>query len=344
MFTPERGIRLRISGRSDTGQVRNNNEDNIHLWNHDEHIALGIVADGMGGAVAGEEASRIVIETILDTLLNAEAVPPYSYNKITEPELANHFKETIRDANINIIEASVTNPELKGMGTTVTIAMVRNTYIVIGHVGDSRAYIIRSANNSIEQVTIDHSFVQALVDAGHITKEEAEDHPMGNVLYRALGQTREVEVDVYFEQLSVNDRIVLCSDGLTLHLRAPEIAEIILGYEDPDDACEALVARANERGGRDNISVVVIKAERSHILTEDSQVNALHGDEDSAQYPVPRESSNLGATEVPAIQHRETQETPQVSSDTDEYDTELDGDSSPPYSPGEGRDNFTPER
>jgi len=350
MFTPERGVRLRIGGRSDTGQVRDNNEDNIHLWHYEEHIALGIVADGMGGAVAGEEASRIVIETIQDTLLNAEIIEPNAYNSITEPELAGHLKSTIRSANINIINQAIANPELKGMGTTVTLAMVRNNYIVIGHVGDSRAYIVRGTNGQIEQITVDHSFVQALVDAGHITAEEAEDHAMGNVLYRALGQTRDVEVDVYFEQLSTNDRILLCSDGLTLHVKAPEIAEIVLSYEDPDAACAALVETANSRGGRDNVSVVIIKAEQGNFVNDDSQVHALHGDEDSAEYPVPRESANMGASEVPAIHHRDTQETPHTPQDDQhEHDSQqdlssADGDSTPPYSPGEGRDNFTPDR
>lgn len=269
MFNPGRGIRLRSSGRSDTGQMRDNNEDSIHLWSHGEHIVLAIVADGMGGAVAGEEASRIAVESIEAGLTNG-MMHPDGYYHMDEDTLIKQLKQSVRNANNNIIDQAQKRPELKGMGTTVTLAFVRNTHAIIGHVGDSRAYLVDGSDGHIMQVTSDHSFVQALVNAGHITEEEAEEHPMRNVLYRALGQSRDIEVDVYYEQLHVNDRMVLCSDGLTLHVKPQEIAQIALAQDDPDKIAESLIALANKRGGRDNVSVLVIKVEQdeTHLLDE----------------------------------------------------------------------------
>ncbi len=284
MFKPGRGIRLRSSGRSDTGQMRDNNEDSIHLWSHGEHIVLAVVADGMGGAVAGEEASRIAVESIEKGLING-AINPDTYHHMDEDTLVKQLKISVRNANNNIIDQAQKRPELKGMGTTVTLAFIRNTYAIIGHVGDSRAYLVDGGDGHIMQVTSDHSFVQALVNAGHITEEEAEEHPMRNVLYRALGQSRDIEVDIYYEQLHVNDRLVLCSDGLTLHVKPQEIAQIALGQDDPDKIAESLIALANKRGGRDNVSVLVIKVEQdeTHLLNEFDDVDV---DFDTAAFSV----------------------------------------------------------
>lgn len=284
MYKLGRGIRLRSSGRSDTGQMRDNNEDSIHLWSHGEHIVLAIVADGMGGAVAGEEASRIAIESIGAGLTNG-VINPDLYYDMDEETLVNQLKLCVHTANNNIIDQAQKRPELKGMGTTVTLAFIRNTYAIIGHVGDSRAYLVDGSDGHIMQVTSDHSFVQALVNAGHITEEEAEYHPMRNVLYRALGQSRDIEVDVYYEQLHINDRLVLCSDGLTLHVKPQEIAQIALAHSDPDKIADALIALANKRGGRDNVSVLVIKVEQDEtsLLNEfdDAQDNL-----DTAPFPI----------------------------------------------------------
>ncbi len=258
MYHPGHGIRLRGSGHTHTGQVRDNNEDSIHLWTPQEHIVLAVVADGMGGAVAGEEASRIVIETIQAGLTQAIERPPEDYNTMSERDLVHALTHTIQQANSNIFQQATESPELKGMGTTVTLAIVRNTHIVVGHVGDSRAYLVNGNTGEISQITNDHSFVQALIDGGHITPEEAENHPMGNVLYRALGQAQDVEVDIYYETLQNKDRLILCSDGLTTHVKAREIAELALQYDDPDVISQKLIELANSRGGRDNVSVIVV--------------------------------------------------------------------------------------
>jgi PPM family protein phosphatase len=265
MMDPARGIRLRSSARTNTGKVRDNNEDNIHLWTSDQ-TALAIVADGMGGAAAGEEASRIAVEMIQEGLIDATTGGKAELLvEEDDDSLTDRMKLAIRSANMSIVQKADRHPEFKGMGTTVTMALVRNTHAVIGHVGDSRAYLIDGQDGHIIQVTSDHSFVQALVSAGHISEEEAEDHPMKNVLYRALGQARDVEVDIYYERLHPNDRLVLCSDGLTLHVRPEEIAQVVLAADNPEEASQKLIELANVRGGRDNVSVIVIKVERAPI-------------------------------------------------------------------------------
>jgi protein phosphatase len=260
MSSPEHGIRLRSNARTNTGRIRENNEDNVLLWARD-HFVLGIVADGMGGAAAGEEASRIAVETIYKKLveLNIERETD-NVDGLLE-ELAGSLPKIIQDANDRIVQYAVQYPELKGMGTTVTLVIIRDDHAVIGHVGDSRAYLIDGHNDKISQITSDHSFVEAMVAAGHITREEAVDHPMRNVLYRALGQTTELDVDVYHTYLRPGDRLLLCSDGLTLHVHPDEIAQLVLSDPRPEVTTQKLVELANERGGRDNVSVVVINVE-----------------------------------------------------------------------------------
>lgn len=273
MHHPEQLIRLRSSACTHTGRVRENNEDSIHIWAQNDHIVVATVADGMGGAVAGEEASRIVVEAINDGLVSIDENYPNAYEDLEDDDVISRLKSAIRSGNSNIINYAIKHPELKGMGTTVTMAFMRGTQAIIGHVGDSRAYLVDGADGHVMQITADHSFVQALVAAGHITEEQAEDHPMRNVLYRALGQTHDIEVDIYYERMRPYDRLVLCSDGLTLHVKPHEIGQITVDYDDPEKATQQLVDLANHRGGKDNVSVIVIKAEMvdEADLTEDDR-------------------------------------------------------------------------
>jgi protein phosphatase len=262
MQQPTRRIRLRSSARSDRGRERKNNEDSVHLWKTDGY-ALAVVADGMGGAVAGEEASRIAVETIQDELNSGRYRSPDDYKDVETDDLAQRLSAAVRKANHNILQKALRAPELRGMGTTLTLAFARQTDVVFAHVGDSRAYIVNQEvnqeNDAIRQITADHSFVQALVDAGHIRPDEADGHPMGSVLYRALGQTEDVEVDVTQDvRLHIGDRLVLCSDGLTLHVTPAEIAEKAMQFDDPHRISKALLDLALSRGGKDNISVIVI--------------------------------------------------------------------------------------
>jgi PPM family protein phosphatase len=244
-------IRLRGSAITNVGKVRTHNEDNVHLWSSDS-LLLAIVADGMGGAAAGEEASRIAVETI-STKLGVDH--PNTTADIDIPvEL---LRSAVEEANLSIIHEAVQHPSNRGMGTTVTMAFVKDNQAYFAHVGDSRAYRV-SAEGNIQQITSDHSFVQALVEAKHITQEQAETHPMRNVLYRALGQTKDLDVDTYDAQLNVGDRLVLCSDGLTGHVRSPEIAQVASASDNPNIISQKLIEMANKRGGEDNISVITI--------------------------------------------------------------------------------------
>lgn len=291
MSGPGRSIRLRSSARSDRGRVRQNNEDSVHLWAEDQYV-LAVVADGMGGAVAGEEASRIAVETVQESMASDAYRKPTDYQNVNDGELASRLHSAVQRANRNIMERQVDMPELKGMGTTLTLAFARNDDVVLVHVGDSRAYIVDGSDGTIRQVTNDHSFVQALIDAGHITQDEADDHPMKNVLYRALGQTPDVEIDVYRDvRLHVGDRMVLCSDGLTLHVQPEEIANIAMKFDDPNVISDELVNLANARGGKDNVSVIVVTVEEDRteaIQSSDSEtsdvVNARP--DDAITYPV----------------------------------------------------------
>jgi serine/threonine protein phosphatase PrpC len=260
MSSPEHSIRLRSNARTNTGRIRENNEDNVLLWARD-HFVLGIVADGMGGAAAGEEASRIAVETIYKKLVELNIERETSDVDGLLEELAQHLPKIIQDANDRIVQYSVQYPELKGMGTTVTLVIIHDDHALIGHVGDSRAYLVDGHKHTISQITSDHSFVEAMVTAGHITREEAVDHPMRNVLYRALGQASDLDVDIYHSYLRPGDRVVLCTDGLTLHVGPEEIAQIVQSDSRPEVTTQKLVELANERGGRDNVSVVVINVE-----------------------------------------------------------------------------------
>ncbi|MCA0456790.1 MAG: Stp1/IreP family PP2C-type Ser/Thr phosphatase [Chloroflexi bacterium] len=251
MQKPEHGIRLRSSARTSTGQVRQNNEDNIHLWAGDGFV-LAIIADGMGGAAAGEEASRIAVETIK---------AGFKPSDTDDTPITEQLQEAIHSANLNIVHKATHSPEMRGMGTTLTLAFVRGTYATFAHVGDSRAYLVEPDDETITQITIDHSYVQALVMAGHITPEQAETHSMGNVLYRALGQNEDVDVDIYYKRLHIGDRLILCSDGLTRHIKANELAKMAFADPNPDVVSQKMIDLANQRGGEDNISVIVIAVE-----------------------------------------------------------------------------------
>jgi len=246
---------LRGAVNTSTGQVRENNEDNLFLWAKDEYL-LAVVADGMGGAAAGEEASRLAVEAVEHGIITQTGL-----DQSTDETVSDHMRAAIRAANLTIVQRAAANPELRGMGTTMTLAFVRATHVIVAHVGDSRAYHVQAASQHIRQITSDHSFVEALVEAGHLTKEQAEEHPMRNVLYRALGQADDIDIDVYEARMHNGDRLVLCSDGLTRHVKPDEIMTITLHHPEPEAAAQALIDRANALGGEDNISVVVIALE-----------------------------------------------------------------------------------
>jgi len=210
-------------------------------------VPLFVVADGMGGAQAGEVASHIAVETFADGL-GSDGAPP-------EERLA----ERVRAANAQIYEQSQTNAEQAGMGSTLTAVYVGPEEIAIAHVGDSRAYLLR--DGELMRLTDDHSLVDELVRQGRLTPEEAEDHPQRSIITRALGPEPEVEVDTRTHRGRDGDVYLVCSDGLTSMIHEAQVAEILIAEPDLRAAGAALIAAANAAGGRDNITVLLFRLE-----------------------------------------------------------------------------------
>jgi protein phosphatase len=226
---------------TDTGRQRRANEDSMLA-----RSPLFVVADGMGGAQAGEVASRLAVESFRDGLHDTTDV---------EGSLAQYA----RAANVSIHERSQANAEHAGMGTTLTAVYVGAEEVAIAHVGDSRAYCLR--DGELLRLTDDHSLVDELIRQGKLTPEEAVEHPQRSVITRALGPEPEVEIDTRSYRARDGDVYLLCSDGLTTMVPDTSLAEILLAYPRLRDAGEALIAAANEAGGRDNITVVLLRVE-----------------------------------------------------------------------------------
>jgi serine/threonine protein phosphatase PrpC len=255
------GIAIQSSFATSVGMVRGNNEDSVELWGFDDFV-LALVADGMGGAAGGEEASRLAVEAIHENFV--EALPETDvWEKTPENEITDKLRESLMVANQSVLDKASQDHLLHGMGTTATMVLIQGKRAIFAHVGDSRAYLVDSNTNEISQITSDHSFVEALVISGHLTREQAEVHPMKNVLYRALGQKpdSELEIDIYTHDLNIGDRLVLCSDGLSRHLPDNDIARITLASDEAAEVAQNLIDLANERGGEDNVSAIVLFVE-----------------------------------------------------------------------------------
>ena len=237
---------------TDVGRKRRHNEDFVDCFEpaDPEELArsgrLYIVADGVGGAADGEVASEYAAKKVL-----------HEYYRSTEPDLGRRLKAVIRAANADIFEHVQRRPELGRMGTTIVAAAVRDDELVVANVGDSRAYLIR--NGDIHQITRDHSLVAKLVDEGSITPEEAERHPRRNVLLRSIGADPDTYPDTFEGRLQPGDQVVLCSDGLTRYVSDDEILDVAT-HTRADRAVKRFVEMANARGGKDNISVMLIRA------------------------------------------------------------------------------------
>jgi protein phosphatase len=225
------------SGATDTGRKRRRNEDAYVVA-----PPLFAVADGMGGAQAGEIASKLAATVLEDT----------DSGSLSGPE---RVASLIQEANRRVHERSSTDPSTSGMGTTMTVALVETDGVVIGHVGDSRAYLVR--DGGIEQITEDHSLVNELVKTGRLSSDEADTHPQRSVITRAVGTDPDVDVDSFIVDARAGDVFLLCSDGLTDMVTDDEILAAV--KEDRDDlkrVTKALVSAANRGGGEDNITVV----------------------------------------------------------------------------------------
>jgi len=244
-------ICMEIGVKTSKGKIREINQDSYYI-STDENCPLFIIADGMGGHKAGEVASKLAVEIISSSFENQ-----IKNIEMDDNSIINAIKNSIWRANDEIYRKSIENEEYSGMGTTVTMAYETNGNIFIGHVGDSRAYLLR--DNTLYQITKDHSLVEELVKNGTITREEARFHPQKNIITRAVGTNKEVEIDLIVKERTKGDILLLCTDGLTNMLNDEEIKELLIINDDMQKACELLVQLSNEKGGLDNISVVAIK-------------------------------------------------------------------------------------
>ncbi len=244
-------------GLTDVGRKRKHNEDAYAL---DVNEGLFIVADGMGGHAAGEVAAKITVETIGEfiaaTRQKEEATWPFRYDHQLEFN-SNRLAIAIEKANERVMAAVAAQPWLKGMGTTVVAGLLNEKTLSLAHVGDSRAYLYR--DGTLTRLTDDHSWVHEQVEAGILTEEEAKSHPLKNVVTRALGGGPSVSPDLQELSFRPGDEFIFCSDGLTTMLSDEDIHDTAEKEREPQSLCRRLVDSANERGGVDNITVVVVR-------------------------------------------------------------------------------------
>lgn len=250
-------MKVQSCGITDIGRKRQKNEDS-YLVN--DHIHLYVVADGMGGHVGGEFASKIAVSTVEEIIKGLDKAEAYKASYLySEPAQDNPQQETLRDAiskaGSKICQKAIEEPELKGMGTTATVLLLDNYTAHLAHVGDSRAYLVREGQ--IKQITEDHSLVNEQVKSGLITEAEAKTHQLKNIITRSVGVQEEVEVDTVLVAAKAGDTFVLCSDGLSNMTEDQEICEIV-AKNDPETAARTLVDLANQRGGDDNITLILV--------------------------------------------------------------------------------------
>jgi protein phosphatase len=253
-------MRTICEARSDVGRKRKGNEDALSL---NREQGLFVVADGMGGHAAGEVASRVAVDAIEEFVTvtggNDEITWPYGLDDSISYD-GNRLKTAIRHANHRVIETMRQSSEYEGMATTVAAVLVDGDMAHLAHVGDSRIYLWSQAE--LRQLTIDHSWVNEQIQNGIISPEQARSHPLRNVVTRALGGRSELVVDVQSRRVRPGEILLLCSDGLTTMVPDVEIARILAAADgDIARAAQGLVDEANERGGEDNITVLLLRFE-----------------------------------------------------------------------------------
>ena len=239
-------------GMTDVGRCRKVNQDEMLV---DSHRGLFAVADGMGGHAAGEVASQLAIEALAQTM--AEKLAELGHADLEQA--GKYLELAFHEGNRKICESVLKRDDWRGMGTTIVAMLTNGDRAIIAHVGDSRAYVLRGA--ALSRLTSDHSWVNEQVKLGLLSDEEAQRHPMRNIVTRALGNRNDLEVDVVTEPMRPGDVFLLCSDGLNSMLEDEEIRSLLERHQDtPEAACRALVETANDRGGEDNITVIVMRA------------------------------------------------------------------------------------
>ena len=279
-------LKLNAAGLTDVGREREHNEDSIYYLvtrnAHGESLGLFLVADGVGGQLAGELASQWAMSAVRDALrdlfsppdefqtapLDDQRTPLFKAMKRNTAERAERSESlrervlsAVQTGNLSVFGLTRQRPEEAGnAGTTLTMALVHGYAAVVANVGDSRTYLLR--NSHIRQITNDHSLIAGLIESGNVKPEEAFTHPARNVIVRSLGRDPDVEIDVFEEQLRSGDTLLLCSDGLWEMVHDAEtIATIVRNAPTPMEACRGLIDAANQGGGTDNISVIVVRVE-----------------------------------------------------------------------------------
>jgi PPM family protein phosphatase len=247
---------VKAYGLTHVGRQRQHNEDSFLVA---DEAKLYLVADGMGGHAAGEIASRIAVDSISEFILHTkedDGTWPHAYDEHYR-RTTNRLMAAVRMANTRVLEAMRKDARLRGMGTTVVACMADGKTMSFAHVGDSRAYLIR--DKQLSRITNDHSWVFEQVQAGMLTEAEAEKHPLRNVITRALGGALQVTPDASEVEIQSGDVYLLCSDGLTGMVPEDDILRIVSENEKLEDACQVLIDKANERGGLDNVTAILVR-------------------------------------------------------------------------------------
>ena len=234
---------------TDTGIVRDHNEDSVIIIKNSDDSILMAVADGMGGHKAGEVASSLAISYLSNRFME-------SFFKMNKAGAVEWIKTCVNEINGQIFKYTEENPESKGMGTTLVMAIITDEYILFGNIGDSSGYVMK--DNKLHKVTHDHTLENLLLAAGELTQEEAKNHPKKNILMNALGINDPIEIDVFDCNMDI-DEILLCSDGLTTMLTDDIIEKVLLEDISVSEQVVKLIKKANNRGGNDNISVACLK-------------------------------------------------------------------------------------
>lgn len=234
---------------TDSGKVRDHNEDSVIIVRNHDNEYLMAVADGMGGHSAGEVASSIAIN-YLGKHFND------TFNNLNKEEAIEWLRASVVAINSLIFSHAKTHPESRGMGTTLVVALITKKYLLCGNIGDSSGFVMK--NNNLHKVTYDHTLVNLLVSAGELTEEQAKDHPKKNVLMKALGANDPIDIDIFDCDMGVG-AILLCSDGLTNMLEEESIQKVLLSDLAVEDKVIKLIRKANNRGGTDNISVAYLE-------------------------------------------------------------------------------------
>lgn len=242
------------------GMVREINEDSYNIVAGYPDVPVSfIIADGMGGHNSGEIASKMAVDLASHHIMEVSGGLPEESAESADELLLTVINGIMQRVNAEVYEKSKESEIHHGMGTTLILAVVHHRKLYIGHIGDSRVYLVR--DGKIERLTVDHSFIEELVRNGSLTREEAENHPKKNLITRALGCSECIQADTYVYDIREKDIFMLCTDGLTNMLSEKEITEILMEADDPQFACSRLVSLANDKGGEDNITVIVFNTD-----------------------------------------------------------------------------------